>query len=199
MKQTDFENRFTELTKNIIYLELLGSVKESVDTVLTDAMLELWKLGQQYILKRILGVRVIDSCLKVASLSTSILHNFRPEVSHSDIVQKMVDLVIKKNHDYAGERDPLLNLRMCEHAGVPAWVGISAVRMADKYSRIKNFFETEVLKVASESVEDTLVDLANYSLLCILAFEDEVTEIPKMKLSEAVSVRVGGASGGHSA
>lgn len=99
----------------------------------------------------------------------------------TELLNRMKTLVVDKNHDYAGQEDPLSNLRMCEKAGIPAWKGIAAVRMADKFSRILNFANIEDLKVKSESVEDTLIDLANYSLLCVLAYRDHKRNLETKK------------------
>ena len=97
-------------------------------------------------------------------------HEFQKEFS--DILDQMRTLVTNKNHDYAGDEDPLSNLRLCERAGIPTWVGIASSRITDKVSRILNFCKTDELKVKSESVEDTLVDLANYSIICLIAYRD---------------------------
>ncbi len=72
----------------------------------------------------------------------------------------------KKNHDYAGDKDPLANFREF------GWYGI-IVRISDKYHRIINFTKKGVLKVVEESFKDTLLDLANYCLLAIILWEEE--------------------------
>ena len=52
--------------------------------------------------------------------------------------------------------------------GKPIWSGNS-----DKFARLCQFAKTEELKVKDESVIDTLQDLAVYSLLCIMLFEEK--------------------------
>lgn len=88
------------------------------------------------------------------------------------LTQKMVSLCVDKSHDYAGVTDPLSNLRECERAGIPAWKGIIAMRMADKMSRLLTFCKQEEMKVNNESLTDTLLDLANYCLLAILIYQE---------------------------
>ncbi len=84
-----------------------------------------------------------------------------------ELLEQMADLHSRKNHDYAGEADPLSNLRECEKIGIPAWKGV-IVRLQDKWKRLINFALTDKLKVKDETIEDTLFDNAIYSLLCII-------------------------------
>ena len=75
-----------------------------------------------------------------------------------------------KNSDYATDHDPLSNFRRAEAFGVPAWIGI-LIRMSDKWSRIEQLAATG--KVAkNESLRDSLIDNAVYSLLAIIALDE---------------------------
>lgn len=82
-----------------------------------------------------------------------------------------------KNADYAGhhQADPLRNFRACEEFGIPAWQGV-LTRMSDKWMRICNLARNGTAAVADESMEDTLLDLANYSLLCVILRRQIQTE-----------------------
>ena len=82
-----------------------------------------------------------------------------------ELLDEMAELHNKKNHDYAG-KDPLSNLREF------GWKGV-VVRLGDKWRRIKNYTKQGELKVKEESLKDTLIDNAVYSLLCIILYEDE--------------------------
>jgi len=86
-----------------------------------------------------------------------------------ELLKKIADTHDRKNHDYATTEDPFSNFRECEKFGVKAWQGC-LVRMSDKWSRLTNL-ATKDAKV-NESFEDTLQDLAVYSLICILLRED---------------------------
>lgn len=69
-----------------------------------------------------------------------------------------------KDSDYAGQA-PLSNLRQCERFGVPAWKG-ALVRMSDKWSRLLSVVEKGgSLDVKTESIDDTLDDLAVYAVI----------------------------------
>jgi len=74
-----------------------------------------------------------------------------------------------KNHDYTHDGDPLSNLRECEAMGVPALTGV-LVRLTDKWSRIKQLVSGKTPK--HESLRDSLVDNAVYSLLAVLLLDE---------------------------
>lgn len=88
-----------------------------------------------------------------------------------ELLLEIAELHTKKNHDYAKDNDPLSNLRLCESFGVPAFKG-TLVRLSDKWSRITELSKKDNM-VKSESIIDTLMDNAIYSLLAILLFEEQ--------------------------
>lgn len=76
--------------------------------------------------------------------------------------KRMFDLQKKKGADYAETIDGLRNLRRRGIEGIVA-------RMGDKLSRIESLTHPgKNYQVNDESIEDTLIDLANYSLLLII-------------------------------
>lgn len=78
----------------------------------------------------------------------------------------------RKNHDYAGDRDPLANFRECERIGLTAAQGIM-VRMGDKWARLSRLMAGHGAQVADESVADTLQDLANYCAILAYAIKQD--------------------------
>lgn len=74
-----------------------------------------------------------------------------------------------KSHDYTPEADPLANLRRCEAFGIPAWQGV-LIRLTDKWSRLEQLANGKTPK--HESMRDTLIDNAVYSLLAILLLDE---------------------------
>ncbi len=84
------------------------------------------------------------------------------------LLAEMATIHKAKNHDYSNpeDKDYYSNFRECEELGIEAWRGI-IVRMSDKWKRIKRLSQRDAA-VKDETIEDTLIDLANYSLLCIL-------------------------------
>jgi hypothetical protein len=85
---------------------------------------------------------------------------------HEQCCKRMVEITRKKNADYTGTGDdPFSNFSRVESMGAATTYQGFLVRMLDKYSRIVSFSQRGFLLVPDESVEDTLLDLANYSIL----------------------------------
>lgn len=83
-------------------------------------------------------------------------------------IKKMSDICKSKNADYAGNEvinDPFANFKMVESLGITDTERGLLTRMTDKMARITTFVQKGVLNVKDESVEDTLVDLANYAII----------------------------------
>lgn len=87
------------------------------------------------------------------------------------IVKEMIEIHHTKNHDYANE-DYLSNLTACKRVGLEPWKG-AVVRLQDKMSRLENFAKKGKLKVKDESIEDTLKDMANYAILCLILYRND--------------------------
>ena len=88
---------------------------------------------------------------------------------HGTMAAKALDLCKRKNNDYAsggtqGE-NPFANFSRVEDMGITSTEQGFLVRMTDKLSRLSTFTRGGKLEVADESVEDTLLDLINYSVL----------------------------------
>lgn len=87
---------------------------------------------------------------------------------HRQFCDRMVALTQKKNADYSGgsvTQDPFANFSEVEMLGIASTEQGFLTRMNDKFARIRSFVKKGVLMVSDESVEDTLMDLANYSIL----------------------------------
>lgn len=87
--------------------------------------------------------------------------------------EKLIDEIRKlhdeKNHDYSQDADPLSNLRRCQALGVEPWRGV-LVRLTDKWSRLEQLSTGKVPK--NESLRDSLIDNAVYSLLAVLLLDE---------------------------
>lgn len=78
---------------------------------------------------------------------------------------KMVQVCKDKNNDYVGvNQSPFANFEHVGRFGGSVEWGFFT-RMTDKISRISSFISNVTLLVKDESVEDSLIDLANYCLL----------------------------------
>lgn len=88
-----------------------------------------------------------------------------------------LELVRRKNTDYSGSADPFKNFRSAEVIGVGVDKAI-LVRILDKIARIGNLLDTEA-QVKDESIDDTLIDAANYLLILKAYLYDERTKKQK--------------------
>jgi hypothetical protein len=85
---------------------------------------------------------------------------------HRRCCDKMVTITAAKNADYtSGSEDPFFNFTRVEAIGIASTEQGFLTRMFDKFARITTFVKKGVLQVSDESVEDTLLDLANYCIL----------------------------------
>ena len=83
-----------------------------------------------------------------------------------ETTEQMVSVARAKNHDYSGAaKDAFANFARVEDLGICTTEQGFLTRMTDKLCRIASFVKKGELKVKDESVEDTLLDLANYSIL----------------------------------
>lgn len=76
----------------------------------------------------------------------------------------------QKQRDYGLPDDPFANVRASEEWGVPGWVGCM-IRANDKIRRLQTYAKTGHL--ANEGVKDSFMDLAVYSLIGLVLFEEE--------------------------
>lgn len=77
---------------------------------------------------------------------------------HDSICAKLNDLYARKNHDYGDSFGKSYN----EYGMVMA-----CIRLEDKLNRIKALIKNDQ-QVHDESIEDTLMDLANYSIMTLV-------------------------------
>lgn len=83
---------------------------------------------------------------------------------HEEMCNNARALMKAKNTDYA--RDEIFgNLDVCERVGLCSTEYGIIIRIFDKLSRLKNVLAMGEGFVKDESIEDTIVDLINYSVL----------------------------------
>ena len=97
------------------------------------------------------------------SIKISTVHGHR---TYYELIEAMARIHAAKNQDYGGG-NPLGNFLNSLDLGVDPFLGI-LIRLSDKWSRICSLTKTERQMVKDESIEDTLIDLANYALLAIV-------------------------------
>lgn len=93
-----------------------------------------------------------------------------------DLLKVMGDLHDRKQKDYGRDDDPFRNVRNSAEFGVPAWVGCM-MRANDKMARIQGaaqqLLESSGIHMANESLEDSLLDLAVYSIIGLILYREE--------------------------
>lgn len=79
----------------------------------------------------------------------------------SNVCKELIELYTKKNHDYGNSFG-----KTYANLGI-----ISAVtRISDKYNRLCNLVRDTNQLVSTETVEDTLMDLASYAIMTIMEY-----------------------------
>lgn len=83
----------------------------------------------------------------------------------NEILDKMKKIHEAKNHDYSREGE-FGNFLESERIGIEGWKG-AFIRLQDKYTRACNLIHGREAQVKDEKLEDTLLDLANYSVIVV--------------------------------
>ena len=75
-----------------------------------------------------------------------------------DITKELTELYKKKNKDYGNSFEQSLN----QYGLLP-----TVIRLKEKIARADNILMNNQASVAEESIEDTLKDIANYSIITL--------------------------------
>jgi hypothetical protein len=88
-----------------------------------------------------------------------------------DILDEIRTLHLRKTLDYGADEDALANIRnSADVINVPAYAGC-VLRMSDKMHRLRSFFRRG--EVEFDGVEDTLLDLAAYSIIALVLYREQ--------------------------
>lgn len=89
----------------------------------------------------------------------------------------LIETTKRKNSDYAGKggENPFANFERVEAMGICSTEKGFLCRMTDKMSRISSLVDSGDQQVKDESVTDTLLDLANYSILLMAYIKSKGT------------------------
>jgi hypothetical protein len=87
---------------------------------------------------------------------------------YMQLIVELISLHEKKVADYGPIDSEEGNLKASAEFGISPWVGV-CLRMNDKWKRIKHFIKQGNL--VNESVEDSLIDFANYALLALFLYK----------------------------
>ena len=82
---------------------------------------------------------------------------------YQQICDILNDIYKRKNHDYGDSFS-----KQFEEYGITS----SVIRIEDKFLRLKQLSKNKA-QVKDESIEDTLLDLANYAIMTVMELEKE--------------------------
>ena len=82
--------------------------------------------------------------------------------THKDICLYLNDLYERKNHDYGDS----FHLSFVEEG-----MAMPRIRLGDKFNRFKALTLNKDQLVNDESIEDTLLDLANYAIMTVVEMQ----------------------------
>ena len=90
------------------------------------------------------------------------------------IVDEIIALHELKQADYGrvDAGDPFANVRASEDFGIEGWVG-AVIRANDKMRRLQKAARQGPETLKNESVEDSLMDMATYSIIALCLFREK--------------------------
>ncbi len=95
------------------------------------------------------------------------------------LLKEIQQLHDAKSCDYSKDGDPLSNFRRSKAFGVDPFKGI-LIRLSDKWSRIEELSAGK--KAQNESLRDSLIDNAVYSLLAVILLDEQEDEAVRVGL-----------------
>jgi hypothetical protein len=101
-----------------------------------------------------------DSCKGLKKMVEMALDPFEEILSYMNTLHKA------KDSDYA-DNIPYGNFIESFRVGVPPYMG-AFIRLQDKYRRCCTLMRGKPASVSDESLDDTLVDLANYAIIVLI-------------------------------
>lgn len=136
----------------------------------TDYYVEIKRDEERVMVSDVLEVEGQRISIKPAMASSGGRYRHPSSQRFHDILHELGVLHDRKAQDYGVDEDPLRNVRNSGDFGVPAWVGCM-IRANDKMKRIQSFANKGSLM--NESLQDSLLDLAVYSVIALVLLEEE--------------------------
>lgn len=86
---------------------------------------------------------------------------------HMEVCKELNKIYDKKNNDYGDSFS-----KSYKEYGM----SMPCIRLEDKLNRLKSLTRGSTQKVNDESIEDTLLDLANYAIMTVIELKNESEE-----------------------
>jgi len=88
-----------------------------------------------------------------------------------ELLEAMADTYSAKSNDYSGDV-PMKDIKEVSEIGIEPWVGV-VVRLVHKFGRLKTLTKGRKAMCKDETIIDTLMDIACYSLITIILLEEK--------------------------
>lgn len=93
------------------------------------------------------------------------------EQKYMEVIEKLKNTFLKKNHDYGSSVKK--NYDKFESYGKNEGLKYVFGRIAEKHDRLENLiYGNHTNQVTDESIEDTLLDMANYAILAAVSIQE---------------------------
>lgn len=83
--------------------------------------------------------------------------------AHENLCKEIHELYVKKNHDYGDSFG-----KTYKDLGIIS----AATRISDKYNRFVELAKGNEPLISTETIRDTLIDMANYALMTIIELDN---------------------------
>lgn len=105
------------------------------------------------------------------------------EQRYMDIIDKLKKTFLKKNHDYGSSVKK--NYDKFESYGKNEGLKYVFGRIAEKHDRLENLiYGNHTNQVTDESIEDTLLDMANYAILAAVSIQEHKSDPKNLNMLE---------------
>lgn len=105
------------------------------------------------------------------------------EQRYMDIIDKLKKTFLKKNHDYGSSVKK--NYDKFETYGKNEGLKYVFGRIAEKHDRLENLiYGNHTNQVTDESIEDTLLDMANYAILAAVSIQEHKSDPKNLNMLE---------------
>lgn len=141
------------------YVQYDVEVMSTDDIIVFDGY-NLFNVTKKTDIKNISNPAEIRECLEfIADNPPYLNETVNPAEEFESITKQMVDVFKRKNHDYGNSFEESLN-----DEGIAA----SRIRLRDKWNRFVQLSRGRNAQVNTESIQDTLLDMANYCIMTIM-------------------------------
>ena len=158
-------NLIEEVQKKFVYIEERTPDMKVYITECAVANLDYFESGIQKEYERDLLARFLVGLAEMGMAGYYCMKN--KAITLNAIANYMTDLYARKNRDYGNSFD-----KSMDKWGLP----VAAIRIGDKVNRLQSLIAKGGAEVKDESMADTFIDLACYSIMTLMWMDDKNAE-----------------------